>query len=211
MSSELRQKSNSILSDKAIIEIISKNNLTIAHLKQILKSDKKVKQLGEDIILSLEEAERYTIGKITNTRYAKDDYGYDQIQMTSLDDKTAKWYDTKKEFPKKNQIVGVKLNKNWFNGYILLEETSLIEFIPTSKKNNYSGSDYKNTKELSSITGLTSREINSTLTSLKLMEKKGRDWHATRKGIEFGGIQKEGQYGKFIIWPEEILEETELK
>ena len=42
------------------------------------------------------------------------------------------------------------------------------------------------------------------------MEKKGNDWFTTKKGAEYGGIQKEGQYGKFIIWPEEILEDLEL-
>lgn len=209
-SSELRQKSNSILSDQTIRDIISKSNLTIAHLKQVLKSDKKVKQLGEDILLSLEEADRYTIGRIMDTRYAKDDYSYDQIQMIRLDNKSLKWYDTKKELPKKNQIVGVKLNKNWFNGYILLEETNLENFEPKPKKNSYANSSYKTTKELSAITGLSSREINSTLTSLNLMEKKGNDWYATDKGIEHGGKQKEGQYGKFIVWPEEIIEEIEL-
>lgn len=209
-SSELRQKSNSILSDQTIRDIISKSNLTIAHLKQILKSDKKVKQLGEDILLSLEESDRYTIGRIMDTRYAKDDYSYDQIQMIRLDNKSLKWYDTKKELPKKNQIVGVKLNKNWFNGYILLEETNLENFEPKPKKSSYANSSYKTTKELSAITGLSSREINSTLTSLNLMEKRGNDWYATDKGIEHGGKQKEGQYGKFIVWPEEIIEEIEL-
>jgi len=39
MSSEIRQKSKTILSDSAILEIITKRNLTITHLKQILKSD----------------------------------------------------------------------------------------------------------------------------------------------------------------------------
>jgi hypothetical protein len=42
------------------------------------------------------------------------------------------------------------------------------------------------------------------------MYKKDEDWLATKKGIEFGGVQKEGSYGKFIVWPEEILKELEF-
>ena len=210
MSSELRQKSNSILSDQSILDIISKTNLTIAHLKLILKSDKKVMQLGANILLYLEQAERYTVGQITNTRYAKDDYSYDQIQMKRLDNDSTIWYDTKKELPKKNQIVGVQLNNNWFNDYIILEENNLENYVPTSKEINYSDSTYKTTKELAIITGLSSREINLTLTSLNLMKKKGNDWYATNKGQNYGAQQREGQYGKFIVWPEEIIEKIEL-
>ena len=210
MSSELRQKSNSILSDQSILDIISKTNLTIAHLKLILKSDKKVMQLGANILLYLEQAERYTVGQITNTRYAKDDYSYDQIQMKRLDNDSTIWYDTKKELPKKNQIVGVQLNNNWFNDYIILEENNLENYVPTSKEINYSDSTYKTTKELAIITGLSSREINLTLTSLNLMKKKGNDWYATNKGQNYGAQQREEQYGKFIVWPEEIIEKIEL-
>jgi hypothetical protein len=39
------------------------------------------------------------------------------------------------------------------------------------------------------------------------MYKKDDDWFATKKGKEFGGIEKEGQYGQFVIWPEEIKNE----
>ena len=36
------------------------------------------------------------------------------------------------------------------------------------------------------------------------MYKQGDDWFATKKGKEAGAISKEGQYGKFVIWPEKI-------
>jgi len=74
----------------------------------------------------------------------------------------------------------------------------------TKSKTNFSKSDYKTTKELSQETELSSRKINSILVDKKLMYKKDDDWFATKKGKEFGGIEKEGQYGQFVIWPEEI-------
>jgi len=30
------------------------------------------------------------------------------------------------------------------------------------------------------------------------------DWITTKKGKEVGGIEKSNQYGKFVIWPENI-------
>jgi phosphatidylserine/phosphatidylglycerophosphate/cardiolipin synthase-like enzyme len=71
-------------------------------------------------------------------------------------------------------------------------------------KSDLSKFEYKTTKELSQETGISSRQINSTLTDKKLMYKKAENWIVTKKGKEFGGVEKEGQYGQFVIWPEEI-------
>ena len=60
------------------------------------------------------------------------------------------------------------------------------------------------TKELSKLTGLSSRKVNSWLTENKLMYKKDDDWITTKRGKETGGIEKNGQYGQFVIWPENI-------
>lgn len=210
MSSQFRQKSQSILSDNAIMEIISKKELTKVHLKQILKSEKKVKQLGDEILFELEGVEDFVVGMVTDTRYQNDEFSYDQIMMTRFDTNNSMWYDTKKELPKKNQIVAVQLNNSWFNDYLILEETDVIDFQNKSAKRDYGKSAYKSTKDLSSITGLSSRDINSTFVKLNLMEKRGEDWYATKKGERLGAIQRDGQYGKFIVWPEEIIEETDL-
>lgn len=206
MSSHFKQSANSILPNQAIIEIVSKSNLTKSHLKQILKSDKKVKQIGNEILEQLEFVDDFTLGRIIDTRYQNDDFSYDQIKMLRLDNSKSDWYDTKKELPKKNQIVAVELNGNWFNDYLILDETD-VEELSDSTSFDFSNSSYKATKELSKLSGISSRDINSSLVSLKLMEKKGNDWYATRKGEKYGGIQKEGQYGKFIVWPEEIINE----
>ena len=209
MSLHFKQNSNSILPNQAIIEIISKRNLTKLHLKEILKSEKKVKEIGNEILEELECVEDFTIGKIIDTRYQNDDFSYDQIKMLKLDNNKSDWYDTKKELPKKNQIVAVKLNKNWFNDYLKLEETD-IQKISETPSFDFKNSTYKETKDLSKLTGISSRDVNAALVSLKLMEKRERDWHVTRKGVKYGGIEKEGHYGKFIIWPEEIIEMLEL-
>ena len=38
------------------------------------------------------------------------------------------------------------------------------------------------------------------------MYKKDNNWLLSKKGKEkFGGIQKDGQYGGFVIWPEEMI------
>lgn len=65
------------------------------------------------------------------------------------------------------------------------------------------------TKELSSITGLSSRKVNSWLSDNKLMYKKEEDWITTKKGKEIGGVEKSGQFGKFVVWPEEIARHIE--
>jgi phosphatidylserine/phosphatidylglycerophosphate/cardiolipin synthase-like enzyme len=92
------------------------------------------------------------------------------------------------------------------------EFTSIPEVTKTEKKEtemqpkiaNSSNSKLLTTKELSQLTGLSSRKVNSWLTDNKLMYKKEDDWTTTKRGKEVGGIEKSGQYGQFVIWPEEI-------
>lgn len=72
---------------------------------------------------------------------------------------------------------------------------------------NYTNSKLFTTKELSHKTGLSSRKVNSWLVDNKFMYKKDDDWFATKKGNERGAKQMEGAYGKFIIWPEELIVE----
>ena len=37
-----------------------------------------------------------------------------------------------------------------------------------------------------------------------MMYKKGEDWITTKKGKEIGGVEKTNQYGRFVVWPEDI-------
>jgi phage antirepressor YoqD-like protein len=61
------------------------------------------------------------------------------------------------------------------------------------------------TKDISQATGISSRKVNSWLVDNKLMYKKEDDWFATKKGSAIGAKQKEGTYGKFIVWPEDLV------
>ena len=91
-------------------------------------------------------------------------------------------------------------NKKFYEFVSLMRSHGLVK-----KKNKHWEYDLKHC-------GLNYRlsDINSALVSLKLMYKKEQDWFATKKGETHGAIQKEGQYGKFIVWPEQILDELEL-
>ena len=80
-------------------------------------------------------------------------------------------------------------------------DKTISEITKTKKKSN---SKLLTTKELSQLTGLSSRKVNSWFTNNKLMYKKDEDWITTKKGKEIGGIEKSGQYGKFVVWPEEV-------
>lgn len=90
------------------------------------------------------------------------------------------------------------------------EFTSIPEITKTERKDtelnitNSSSIKFLTTKELSQLTGLSSRKVNSWLTDNKLMYKKEDDWTTTKRGKEVGGIEKSGQYGQFVIWPEKI-------
>ncbi len=80
-------------------------------------------------------------------------------------------------------------------------EKTVSEIVKT--KGN-SKSKLLRTKELSEITGLSSRKVNNWFVNKKLMYKKDDDWITTKKGKEIGGIEKSNQYGKFIVWPEDV-------
>ncbi len=80
-------------------------------------------------------------------------------------------------------------------------EKTISEIVKT--KNN-SKSKLLTTKELSQLTGLSSRKVNNWFSDKKLMYKKDDDWITTKRGKEIGGIEKSGQYGKFVVWPEDI-------
>lgn len=205
LSHQLKEKSEEILSDQDILEIVTSENLSANHLLNIFRNRKKVDQLTAPIINTLQWAMDFTIGEIEETQYQNGQFNYDQIKMKNLEENFSRWYDTKQELPNKGQIVAVSLNNNWFNGYFVLEKTDkkITEKHPSIM--DYSNSVYCTTKELSEQTRISSREINQILVDNNLMEKKENDWFATKKGGRFGGVQKEGKFGKFIVWPEEII------
>ena len=78
-----------------------------------------------------------------------------------------------------------------------------------SEKKDFSNSKLLTTKEISQITGISSRKVNAWFVDNKLMYKKEDDWISTKKGKEVGSVSKEGQYGKFVVWPEEFTTKIE--
>jgi phosphatidylserine/phosphatidylglycerophosphate/cardiolipin synthase-like enzyme len=85
------------------------------------------------------------------------------------------------------------------------EEVKSEEKEPQLQIKKASSSKLLTTKEISQTTGISSRKINDWLVDNKLMYKKEDDWFATKKGKELGCSEKEGQYGKFVVWPEELI------
>lgn len=85
-----------------------------------------------------------------------------------------------------------------------IERQSEETVLNVKKTKNLSKSKLLTTKELAAMTGLSSRKVNSWFTSKKLMYKKDDNWITTKRGKEVGGVEKEGQYGKFVIWPKDI-------
>ena len=82
------------------------------------------------------------------------------------------------------------------------QSENTIKKVQENKDN--SKSKLLTTKELSKLTGLSSRKVNSWFTDNKLMYKKDEDWITTKRGKETGGVEKKGQYGQFVIWPEDL-------
>ena len=72
------------------------------------------------------------------------------------------------------------------------------------KSKDSSKSKLLRTKDLSELTGISSRKVNDWFKNNKLMYKKDGDWITTKKGKEIGGIERTNQYGKFVVWPEDI-------
>ena len=99
-----------------------------------------------------------------------------------------------------SEEIGVSVKKVDKEIEIKLENT--VQKVQSNK--DLSNSNLLTTNELSKLTGLSSRKINNWFTINKLMYKKDEDWITTKRGKEIGGLEKEGQYGKFVVWPEDI-------
>lgn len=80
-------------------------------------------------------------------------------------------------------------------------EKTVSEIVRSKGRSN---SKLLRTKDLSEITGISSRKVNEWFKKNKLMYKKDKDWITTKKGKEIGGIEKTNQYGKYVVWPEDI-------
>lgn len=211
MSIEFRQNSKNILSDKQIDEIATRQHeLTWDIVKSILRNDKKLKQLGNGILVQMRNAREFTIGRILATRYEGDDLNYDQIKMVDIEGGKSDWYNTKSELPEEGQIVAVLLNKKWFNDYYILEATDTQEIPQVDESSSNREVEYKKTRELAEFLNTSSRKVNAALVSAVLMEKNKDGWLPTDRGYKRGAVERVGSYGTYVVWPEEIIGELDL-
>jgi hypothetical protein len=61
------------------------------------------------------------------------------------------------------------------------------------------------TTTLSKSLGLSTRELFALLLECGFISKDGESWVLTPEGVAYGGVYKESQqYGKYIVWPENI-------
>jgi len=72
------------------------------------------------------------------------------------------------------------------------------------KKTDFSKSKYKSTSALSKEIGLQSKELFEIFEEKGWIKRDGKSWLLTYKGKENGGQMKNGQYGEYVAWPEDI-------
>lgn len=122
-SKEIKQPAYIIFKDDELQEIIKKKPKNITELKNIPGiSNKKINSFGNDIIEILDDLNKYTLVEILDTEYEYDSLnGYDRVKVRYLDNNKSEWLDTTKTLPRKGSIVGVKINKTWFNNYFEIE------------------------------------------------------------------------------------------
>jgi len=89
---------------------------------------------------------------------------------------------------------------------------NLHKEIIDKKKNEYKSktfaksTKYFSTSALSKTMGIPSKELFEIFGRKGWIKKNGKSWLLTPKGELQGGQVKEGQYGEYVAWPEEILE-----
>lgn len=122
-SKEIKQPAYVIFKDSELEEIVRIKPNNVEDLKKIFGiSNKKINTFGKDILEILEDLVKYSIVQIVDIEYEYNSMnGYDRVKVKYLDNNKEEWLDTTKRLPKKGSIVGVKINKTWFNEYFEIE------------------------------------------------------------------------------------------
>jgi len=79
--------------------------------------------------------------------------------------------------------------------------------IIVEKKKDFLNSKFKSTSALSKIMEIQSKELFEIFERKGWIKKDGKSWLLTPKGEIHGGKIKNGQYGEYVAWPEEIINE----
>ena len=88
----------------------------------------------------------------------------------------------------------------------------VVEKTPEKPKNiqkDFSSSKYKSTIALSKKLYVSGKDLFEFFEDQGWIERNGKSWALTKEGEEAGGTMKNGQYGEYVAWPEEIIEEIE--
>ena len=91
-----------------------------------------------------------------------------------------------------------------------IEKVSKVKSTEKTKK-DFSKSKYKSTSALSKTVGISSKELFEWFEGENWIKRDGKSWVLTPKGEAQGGQMKNSQYGEFVAWPEEIVEELNLQ
>jgi len=91
---------------------------------------------------------------------------------------------------------------------VAVEQTHIINS-QQSKKQVSPQLKYKSTSALSKELGISSKDMFEFFEENQLIMRKGEKWILTERGKGLGGIMKNGQYGEYVAWPEELVEELE--
>lgn len=75
------------------------------------------------------------------------------------------------------------------------------------KKKDYSKSKYKSISALAKQAVMNGNALRDLFEEKEWIIKEGKSWVITDKGSKNGGQMKKGQYGKYTVWPEEIIKE----
>ena len=79
--------------------------------------------------------------------------------------------------------------------------------VEQNSNNSSVSNKYLSTTALSKEIGLSSKELFSQLENLNWIIRKNDDWVLTSMGERKGALIKKGQYGDYIAWPENLINE----
>lgn len=100
---------------------ICKNKHKIKEISDLKKvkgfGKKRIKKYGEFIVNLVNHYKDYSVGRVLETKKIRNDS--DKVKLKLYKDNSKKWYKTVKTLPNENDLVFVKLNRNWFNHYII--------------------------------------------------------------------------------------------
>lgn len=85
------------------------------------------------------------------------------------------------------------------------------EISKATKKEKNSISKYKSISAISKDLGITGNELFKVFEKHKLIKKEGKSWIVTPEGEKKGGKMKTSQYGKYVAWPVDIINDLDIK